>query len=163
VISATTVSSTRSVIRRRRTITPAATAPPVAAPPPASTANSPTPCSTVPAAVIPAVPPTARETAIWNSTRLVPSLNRLSACTSAWTRAGRDSLRASALTATRWVLANTAPSTNAMLNDSDATAPATAATAAAAASTKPTASTRRIPATAHMGNLDPRFKPSIPD
>ena len=87
------------------------------------------------------MPPTARETAIWNSTRLVPSLNKLSACTSACTLAGRDSRRPSALTATGSVLASTAPSTNAMLADSEATAPATAATAAAEASTRPTAST----------------------
>ena len=87
------------------------------------------------------MPPTARETAIWNSTRLVPSLNKLSACTSACTRGGRESRRPSALTATGSVLASTAPSTNAMLADSDATAPATAATAAAEASTRPTAST----------------------
>ena len=85
------------------------------------------------------VPATAMDTAIWNSTRLVASLNRLSAWTSAWTRGGRDSRRPSALTATGSVLASTAPSTNAMLAGTAATAPATAATAAADASTRPTA------------------------
>jgi hypothetical protein len=51
VIRAVTVSSTGSVIRRRSTITPAATTAPATAPPPASTANSPTPCSRAPAPV----------------------------------------------------------------------------------------------------------------
>ena len=87
----------------------------------------------------PAVPATAMDIAIWNSTRLVASLNRLSAWTSAWTRGGRDSRRPRALTATGSVLASTAPSTNAMLAGTAATAPATAATAAADASTRPTA------------------------
>src|SRR5262249_60552001 len=45
------------------------------------------------------------------------------------------------LTATGSVLASTAPSTNAMPADNEATVPATAATAAAEASTRPTAST----------------------
>ena len=91
--------------------------------------------------VRPAVPATAKETAIWNSTKLVASLNRLSACTSACTLGGSESRRPSALTATGSVLASTAPSTNAMLAGIPATAPATAATAAADASTRPTAST----------------------
>jgi hypothetical protein len=101
------------------------------------------------------VPPTARETAIWNSIRLVPSLNKLSACTSAWTRAGRESRRPSALTATGSVLASTTPSTNAMLADSEATAPATAATAVAEANTRPTASTatgRQMARRSRQGN-----------
>jgi hypothetical protein len=84
--------------------------------------------------------PTAKDTAIWYSTRLVPSLNRLSACTSACTLAGSESCRPSAPTATGSVLASTAPSTNAMLGGSGASTPATAATAAADASTRPTAS-----------------------
>ena len=70
----------------------------------------------------PAVPATAKETAIWNSTRLVASLNRLSACTSACTFGGSESRRPSALTATGSVLASTAPSTNAMLAGTAATA-----------------------------------------
>src|SRR5271166_344437 len=141
VTRAATVSSTGSVIRRRTAMTPTATTAPTSTPPPASTANSPTPCSRMPVADIPAVPPTARETAIWYSTRLVPSLNKLSACTSVCTLTGSESRRASALTATGSVLAKTAPSTNAMLADRDATATPTAATAAAEASTSPTAST----------------------
>ena len=142
VTSAITVSSTGSVTRRRTRTTPAASTPPTAAPPAARTANWPAPCSSTPPAVVrPAVPATANETAIWNSTRLVASLNRLSACTSACTFGGSASRRPSALTATGSVLASTAPSTNAMLAGIPATAPATAATAAADASTSPTAST----------------------
>ena len=141
VTRAATVSSTGSVIRRRTTMTPAATTAPTSTPPPASTTNLPTPCSRMPVAAIPAVPPTARETAIWYSTRLVPSLNKLSACTSVCTLTGSESRRASALTATGSVLARTAPRTSAVLADKDATATPTAATAAAEASTSPTAST----------------------
>ena len=66
-------------------------------------------------------------------------MNRLSACTSAWIRAGSQIRRESALTATGSVLASTAPRTNARATGSPATAPATAATAAAEASTSPTA------------------------
>ena len=129
------------MIRRRTTTIPAPTTAPTSTPPPASTTNSPAPCSRAPVAAIPAAPPTARETAIWYSTRLVPSLNKLSACTSVCTLTGSESRRASALTATGSVLAKTAPSTNAMLADNDATATPTTATAAAEASTSPTAST----------------------
>ena len=140
--SATTVSSTGSVTRRRSRTTPAASTHPTAAPPAARTANCPAPCSSTPPGVVrPAAPATASETAIWNSTRLVASLNRLSACTSAWTFGGSESRRPSALTATGSVLASTAPRTNAMLAGIPATAPATAATAAADASTRPTART----------------------
>ena len=84
----------------------------------------------------------------------MPSLNRLSACTRAWTLAGRESRRASAPTATGSVLARTAPSTNAMLSDSEATAVATAATAAAEASTRPTASTTTGRHTARKSRQD---------
>ena len=69
------------------------------------------------------------------------SLNRLSACTRAWTFGGSESRRPSALTATGSVLASTAPSTNAMLAGTPATAHAMAATAAADARTRPTART----------------------
>ena len=86
------------------------------------------------------MPPTAIAMAIWNSTRLVASLNKLSPCTRAWILGGSDSRRPSALTATGSVLASTAPSTNARLAGIAASAPATAATAAAEASTRPTAS-----------------------
>ena len=82
-------------------------------------------------------------------------MNRLSACTSACTLGGSESRRPSALTATGSVLASTAPSTNAMLAGSPATAPATAATAAADASTKPTARTstgRHTASTSRHGN-----------
>src|SRR5271157_956641 len=121
-------------------MTPAAITPPTAAPPAARTANCPAACSSTPPAG-PAVPATAKETAIWNSTRLVASLNRLSACTSACTLGGSDRRRPSALTATGSVLASTAPSTKAMLTGTAATAHVTAATAAADASTRPTART----------------------
>src|SRR5690349_1755715 len=140
VISASTVSSTGSVTRRRTGMTPAAITPPTAAPPAARTANCPAACSSALPAV-PVVPATAKETAIWNSTRLVASLNKLSACTSACTFGGSESRRPSALTATGSVLASTAPSTNAMLAGTAATAHVTAATAAADASTRPTART----------------------
>ena len=73
-------------------MTPAATTPPTAAPPAARTANSPGAVQQH-AVDRPAVPATAKETAIWNSTRLVASLNRLSACTSACTFGGSDSRR----------------------------------------------------------------------
>src|SRR6266581_7154177 len=137
-----TVSSTGSLIRLRNGRIPAASTPPTAAPPAARIANCPAPCSSAPPAVVrPAVPAIANETAIWNSTRLVASLNRLSACTSAWTFGGSESRRPSALTATGSVLASTDPSTNAMLAGIPATAPATAAAAAADASTRPTART----------------------
>ena len=142
VTSASTVSSTGSVTRRRTGMTPAAITPPTAAPPAARTANCPAACSSTPPATAgPAVPATAKETAIWNSTRLVASLNRLSACTSACTLGGSDRRRPSALTATGSVLASTAPSTKAMLTGTAATAQVTAATAAADASTRPTART----------------------
>src|SRR6516165_8574187 len=142
VISASTVSSTGSVTRRRTGMIPVAITPPTAALPAARTTNCPTPCtSTPPARLVLAVPATAKDTAIWNSTRLVASLNRLSACTSACTFGGSDSRRPSALTATGSVLASTAPSTKAMLAGIPATAHAVAATAAADASTRPTART----------------------
>src|SRR5262249_28757460 len=128
-----------AVIRPRTTVRAAAPCLPAGAPRPASVTNSPAPCSRAPVAAIPAAPPSASETAIWNSTRLVPSLNRLSACTSAWSRAGMEMRRASALTATGSVLARTAPSTKAILAERDTTAPEAAATAAADASTSPTA------------------------
>jgi hypothetical protein len=54
----------------------------------------------------------------------------------------------------RSVLARTAPSTNAMLTDSDATTPATAATAATEASTRPTASTTTGSHTARRSRHD---------
>ena len=139
VTSAITVSRTGSVTRLRSRTAPAASTPPAAAPPAVRTANRAAPCSsTLPAPAEPAVPATAKDTAIWNKTRLVPSLNRLSACTSACTRGGSDSRRPSALTATGSVLASTAPSTNARLAGIPATAPATTATAPADASTRPT-------------------------
>src|ERR1700678_1718220 len=100
VISASTVSSTGSVTRRRTGMTPAAITPPAAAPPAARTANCPAPCTSTRGTAGLAVPATARDTAIWNSTRLVASLNRLSACTSACTLGGSDRRRPSALTAT---------------------------------------------------------------
>ena len=122
-------------------MTPAATTAPTSTPPPANTTTLPTPCSRMPVAAIPVVRSTARETAIWYSTRLVPSLNKLSAWTSVCTLTGSESRRASAMTATGSVLARTAPRTSAVLADKDATATPTAATAAAEASTSPTAST----------------------
>ena len=85
--------------------------------------------------------PTANDTAIWNSTRLVASLNRLSACTSAWIFGGSDSRRPSALTATGSAPARTAPSTNAIATGTAVTADSTAATAPADATTRPTART----------------------
>src|ERR1700678_1543522 len=141
VISASTVSSTGSVTRRRTGMTPAAITPPAAAPPAARTANCPAPCTSTRGTAGLAVPATARDTAIWNSTRLVASLNRLSACTSACTLGGSDRRRPSALTATGSVLASTAPRTKARLAGTAATAHVTAATAAAEASTRPTART----------------------
>src|ERR1700749_1350864 len=128
--------------RRRSRTTPAASTHPTPAPPAARTTNCPAPCSSTPPGVArPAGLANPNETAIWNSTRLVASLNRLSACTSACTLGGSESRRPSALTATGSVLTSTAPSTNAMLAGTAATAHVTAATAAADASTRPTART----------------------
>ena len=64
-------------------------------------ANCPAACSsTPPDTAAPPVLATAKETAIWNSTRRVASLKRLSAGTSDCTGDGSDSRRPSALTAT---------------------------------------------------------------
>ena len=129
------------MIRRRTMTTAAPISAPTSAPPPASTTNCTVPChSTLPQPAATELP-TAKDTAIWNSTRLVPSLNRLSACTRACTRGGSASRRPSALTATGSVLASTAPSTNAIAAGTAATADSTTATAAAEASTRPTART----------------------
>ena len=127
---ATTDSSTGSVMRRRTKTTAEPSTAPVSAPPPASTTNCATPCHSTEPQPAAAELPTAKDTAIWNSTRLVASLNRLSACTSAWIRGGSDSRRPSALTATGSVLARTAPSTNAIATGTAVTADSTAATAA---------------------------------
>lgn len=82
----------------------------------------------------------ATDSATRNSSRLVASLNRLSACTRACTRGGRDNRRANAATATGSVLASTAPSAKAMPTGSGVSAMAKAPTAAAETSTSPTAS-----------------------
>ena len=110
-MSASTVSSTGSVTRRRTAMTPAAVTPPATAPPAARTANWPALCSSIPPAVVRAVPATAMETATWNSTRLVASLNRLSACTSTWTFGGSDSRARCAGSPTKPSAASAASST----------------------------------------------------
>src|SRR4051812_9139755 len=115
---------------------PSAASPPTSTPPPVSVPNS---ASVWPQDTAPVV--TARESATRKSSRLVASLNRLSACTSACTRGGRDSRRPSAVTATGSVLASTAPSTNAVPTGSGVNATTTAPAATADTSTSPTAST----------------------
>src|SRR2546421_436693 len=136
VTSAVTVSSTGSAVRRRISDTPAATTAPMPAPPPAaSRKSSPArPHGTVP-------PTTANAVATRNRTRLVASLNRLSAWISACSRGGSGSRRPSAVTATGSVLASTVPRTKAIGVDSGVSATATPATAAAEARTRPSAST----------------------